>query len=377
MKKLFMTLLLGVGTIVGAFAQSLPMVTLETANGTQLFKGTEAFKEAMAIADHGDVLTLSDGTFQACDIKKAVKIYGKGSALIDKDGSAEGDFTKLPSRIEGDLVIDIDSVDGKPKTGLYIEGVYFKNNIHAIDNLTGAEFVKNRFGDFLFWRADDADRGWLRSEGNNFRQCRFAGGLVPGECLNMVVENCVVRALGRTYSDASLLVKNCVVLVVTRDCDALYKNNFIFQVTGSDNPDRVWGMDMWGCESISPNSSAYNCVFASRNFYNVGNAAYSENCTILAIDESKTLFSENLPGWYYGDRNDDFNYHDSLSYSLTDEAKAKYLGDDGKEIGVYGGEYGYNNTPSVPHIIYKNIDKETKDGKLKVNIKVDVVESTK
>lgn len=376
MKKLFMTLVIGVGAIAGAFAQSLPMVTLETAGGTQLFKGTEAFREAMAVANHGDVITLSDGTFQACDIKKAVKIYGNGSAQIDKDGSAEGDFTKLPSRIEGDLVIDIDSVDGKPKTGLYIEGVYFKNGIHAIDNLTGAEFVKSRFGFFLFWRVDNAGRGWLRSEGNNFRQCRFADWFVPGECLNMVVENCVVRALGRTYSNASLLVKNCVVLGVRRDCDALFKNNFIFQVSGGDS-DYVTGMDWFGCESLSGNSQAINCVFASRTFSNVNNVAYSENCTILSIDESKTLFSEDLPGWYYGDRNDDFNYHDSLSYSLTDEAKAKYLGDDGKEIGVYGGEYGYNHTPSVPRIIYKNIDKETKDGKLKVNIKVDVVESTK
>ncbi len=37
MKKLFMTLVIGVGAIAGAFAQSLPMVTLETAGGTQLF----------------------------------------------------------------------------------------------------------------------------------------------------------------------------------------------------------------------------------------------------------------------------------------------------------------------------------------------------
>ena len=50
----------------------------------------------------------------------------------------------------------------------------------------------------------------------------------------------------------------------------------------------------------------------------------------------------------------------------------KYLGEDGSQIGLYGGLYPWNKIPSTPRIIASEIDAKTSaEGKLKVNITVE------
>lgn len=56
---------------------------------------------------------------------------------------------------------------------------------------------------------------------------------------------------------------------------------------------------------------------------------------------------------------------------LTDEAKTTYLGMDGKEVGLYGGNLPYDENPSNPQITKCNVAaKSTADGKLSVDIEV-------
>lgn len=64
------------------------------------------------------------------------------------------------------------------------------------------------------------------------------------------------------------------------------------------------------------------------------------------------------------------------TFDLTDEAKLKYLGVDGTEVGLYGGIMPFlSETPSYPIITKKNIAKRTtNDGKLSVDIEVRAVE---
>lgn len=58
-------------------------------------------------------------------------------------------------------------------------------------------------------------------------------------------------------------------------------------------------------------------------------------------------------------------------YELIDEAKAAYIGTDGKEIGIYGGISPFSPILTIPRIVKKDIATETVDGRLKVNIKVE------
>ena len=58
------------------------------------------------------------------------------------------------------------------------------------------------------------------------------------------------------------------------------------------------------------------------------------------------------------------------SYELSDEGKA-YVGADGTEIGMLGGNYPYNPVVSIPRITRCEVaNKATADGKLSVNIEV-------
>lgn len=56
-------------------------------------------------------------------------------------------------------------------------------------------------------------------------------------------------------------------------------------------------------------------------------------------------------------------------FTLTDEAAAKYLGTDGKQIGLYGGEVPYSEKPYVPVITKFEVPSTVDaDGKLSVTV---------
>ena len=92
---------------------------------------------------------------------------------------------------------------------------------------------------------------------------------------------------------------------------------------------------------------AYNCVGDHKDlFYNISNDT-NKFCT------SSEMFQ--AEGYYV----------------LTDEAKSKYIGTDGTEVGIYGGDYPFEETTDFPRIIKCDVAKKsTVDGKLSVDIQV-------
>ena len=70
-----------------------------------------------------------------------------------------------------------------------------------------------------------------------------------------------------------------------------------------------------------------------------------------------------------------YTYNDSELFTLTETAKAKYLGTDGKEVGIHGGNLPYEEDPTTPQITKCNVAaKSTADGKLSVDIEVKAAE---
>ena len=66
------------------------------------------------------------------------------------------------------------------------------------------------------------------------------------------------------------------------------------------------------------------------------------------------------------------NYSDTESFEMTDEGKAKYLGTDGTEIGLYGGMKPYSSRPSYPLITTMTVGNATDtEGQLSVTIGID------
>lgn len=109
--------------------------------------------------------------------------------------------------------------------------------------------------------------------------------------------------------------------------------------------------------TTKPNSSctAYNCVTEKGMLDNILDK--EGNYEVESID---SIFVK-----YYA--TDWANY-----YKLTDEAAATYLGQDGTQVGIYGGLRPFTPVPSYPLITEKSIaGQTTTDGKLRVYVKAE------
>ena len=66
-----------------------------------------------------------------------------------------------------------------------------------------------------------------------------------------------------------------------------------------------------------------------------------------------------------------FDPFENSNYILKAEYASEWLGNDGKEIGIYGGSLPYDPTTTNPQISKFNVSsKTTADGKLSVDIEV-------
>ena len=81
MKKIFLSLLLLLASTGAIIAQSSMLATLSHEGEITVFYGSDALKDAHAVAQHGDAITLSSGSFNAVDITKAITLRGAGMAI--------------------------------------------------------------------------------------------------------------------------------------------------------------------------------------------------------------------------------------------------------------------------------------------------------
>ena len=123
-------------------------------------------------------------------------------------------------------------------------------------------------------------------------------------------------------------------------------------------------MTRYGSEYIHSSCTAYNCVsnFDSYLFKNITNSTNKGN--IPLTDLFKTYTTEKV-----------FMYLDDEMFELTDEAKTKYLGTDGTQVGIHGGSIPFDITPTNPQITKCNVaSKSTIDGKLSVDIQINAID---
>lgn len=339
MKKLFLVFIAVFSFIAQASAQSSMLATLNHEGNISTFYGTTALREAHAAAVHGDVITLSSGSFVSTDITKAITLRGAGMELDTIHGTE-------PTVISGDFTINIaDTIEHR----LTIEGIYNNNNIFYDGILKNAIFLKNRFHNFDAHDMHASTHGVLKNA--TFIHCRIAYSLRLAEnssasCLSCMIQdaytnnsltsnfeliNCVIKS-SVEYLQSSTL-KNCVI------ANAEYSYNYLHKT-----------------------SLAYNCIAA--NVYTFNNIPNSTN---TIVEDLTTVFKT-----YNGEKLEKL---DSENFELTDEAKTKYLGMDGTQVGIYGGSLPFTSVPTNPQITKCNVAaKSTADGKLSVDIEVKAAE---
>ena len=335
MKKIITTICTLIILFTKVTAQDLQVVTLDKTGEMFSFYGNDAFRQAMDKADHGDIVTLSAGTFGAVsNISKAVKIYGQGY----RNSATTG--IKGITIINSIVTIAIDSTDNKPTEGLYIEGIKFNANVNVNRHLMEAEFTNCYFKEMDF-----------RESSSNIiiHKCIF-GTLRTKNQIDMSILNTGIRNLYPAFSSSLLFLLNCVVeSCYTNQTDYTTWRNCIIGSCLLESGSHSY---------FSERSSFYNCVYEYYTYTDTDMLKYSnrvDKCSRISSSTSiKSLF-------------------DSMSpyYTLTTDAQSKYLGTDSTQVGIYGGD-GFSITPSTPQVVYRNVASKTENDKLKVSLKVEI-----
>lgn len=318
-----------------SFAQSSLLATLSHEGQISTFYGATALREAHSAATHGDIITLSSGTFVSVNITKAITLRGAGMAIDTVHNT-------LPTVISGGFDINIaDSVSQK----LTIEGVYSNHKIRYI-NVNNPVFLKSRFSEICHYTVTDRIKDAL------FVHCRVAGCIsLYSDCSASLI-NCIVNNPSSSSDNTSNFeFTNCVVYAYSNVKASSYINCVL-----------ISGLAYNSLDYFPGSCPAYNNISNNK-----GSFYYVPNNTNRTVEKIETIFKT------YKGR--EFKNLDSENFELTDAAKAKYLGSDGTQVGIYGGMLPYNTTPSNPQITKcKVASKSTADGKLSVDIEVKAAE---
>lgn len=305
-------------TAIGADAQSNLAATLSHEGNVSTFYGGTAFKEAYEVAQDGDIITLSAGSFPGLDIKKNLTIRGAGMEL-------NGDATVLTGNL-GLGANELNSVN--------LEGIIFPNNIYF--KLNNCSIAKCRFigkindsngiknVNFIHCIISEVNLSQSKHTAS-FISCVFNKfkSRDPSSVYNL--DNCILEDVS-AYSSDGLCLINCTL-----------KNCYIKSSQTGPGPKSKYG------------TLSTNCVYATptgEQTFDIG----QKNCYNATVDEEPFADTE---------------------YHLKAEYASKWLGNDGTEVGIYGGAIPFDPATSLPKITKFNVaSKTTADGKLSVDIEV-------
>lgn len=341
MKKL-VSLFALLACMATAYAQNALVATLNHNDTIKVYYGANALKDAHSAAVNGDVITLSSGTFLATDITKGITLRGAGAW-------ADTVAKRMPTVISGDFKI------GKLGTSLnignlIIEGIFHNHTITVHGTVTNGKFLKSRI------KTVDCD--YYSNDKGHFSNTIFIHCHITNyidlytsdvQFYNSIINRTDLNESSSSYASFT----NCILYYSSQNNsspaaikNATFNNSILYQKS---------------TVTIDNSCMAYNCVNPNKSttdrllFKNISNNTNT-------YTTSEVLFKTYRSG--------DFT-NDSETFELTDSAKTTFLGTDGTQVGIYGGDFPFDPTVSVPQITKFEVAKQsTADGKLNVNIEV-------
>lgn len=334
-----MLIAVAVGTLSG-FAQSDLVATLSHGSNLSTYYGADALSEAYTAAAEGDLITLSPGTFNAVNIEKAITVRGAGMQPMEGNGY-------VPTQIGGNFNITVPSSSSSVLT---LEGIQcLEYVIMNGENLAPINIFRCRFeglrGDGVNMNAISSKFGYLYSSFD-------IGGNTILNCQNCIIvdTNSQGHSVGNT---AKIIASNCVVGSPSEHNTieyCVFKNSIIaayYNLSSTNSAQNCIGINMSYAPDVFENIVGASNVMIEGS----GETAYSK--------VFKTLKGVTL------------TLTPSETYELTPTAAATYLGDDGKQVGIYGGTNPFDPTPSNPQIKKFTVDSSVNSGKLSVKINVE------
>jgi len=359
MKKILIAMAAIFGFATVSLAQTSFIATLQHEGEFTHYYGAGALTSAYNAAEVGDIITLSPGTFSTPGtINKGITLRGNGVEAAQR------------TIISGETTFA--STDETMVTT--VEGILFTYRTNIQNNATGSgqgtiKLIKNFFWGLYATVAGtySTDRGPIVRVYNCsvFDCMEFNGSSHPDFLFyNSHVYNPWVS--GNGFGETTSAFVNCVI-------DYNYYNGAYF-----DNQYHYMA-------ERSVYLNFYNCIFnwtysdygGDDTNYLLPSTATCYNC--LSVNKSR-LFQDLVSGgnnWTDGSAADVFATYTDTHYigetfELTDAAKAAYIGTDGTQIGMQGGNYPYTTTVQYPVVTKFNADAQTnKAGMLNVEVEVD------
>ncbi len=325
---LFVLLLVVVGT-KNALAQT-QVATLQHGDDVSVYYGTNAFVEAHTAAETGDIITLSSGTFVPTTITKAITLRGAGCA-IDTVANTN------PTIFGGDIYLNV----ADTANFLTIEGILFTNVVRYW-NLNNPKFNRCNFTSINCY-----------SSNSNMNNAQFV--------------NCIINEFNFYYARNTVLINS----VVWQPSDILDNSPVVLynSICRNNNNQYFYAL------------SAYNSIFIKDSFPNPSSSCNFVNCIGIDLYDTNNNARPFGEGYSIGCTTytsyenvfESFNGTFSLdeSFVLKDEIATSILGNDGTQVGIYGGFVPYSNRPTYMVLKRCNVaNKSTIDGKLSVDIEV-------
>lgn len=329
MKKLFSLLALLLAFTFAAVAQSVQVATLTHEGTITSYTGANALRDAYTASVDGDVITLSSGSFTSVDFEKRITVRGAGMGVKVNDSNPYIEPTILKGSFE--IKADADS-----ENFFKLEGILSEERIY-LGGVIDAQFSKCRFADLNY----NTGKGGF--ERTSFINCVIDNGVICYNA-NMTFFGCYLKDFTILSNGSHHNITNCILEIVSNSTfsdEACVVKNSIY-------------INTHGYEYCKNGGTAFNSIW-SGNIHN-----YLNNPFFATLDShNNTIVLEGIQ-----------LFKEGTFYQLTDEAK-KYLGDDGTEVGLYGGSLPFDPTPTNPQITKFNVaPKTTADGKLSVDIEV-------
>lgn len=179
-------------------------------------------------------------------------------------------------------------------------------------------------------------------------QCRIINRVDLKETSSVTFNNCYLVYIYDGKS-GKITFNNCVIRssYFNYITNSIFINCFLYS-TSTGN-------------SLQSSNSANFCVGSrSESSYSNPFANLIDNSTDIMVDSLGAIFKT-----WRG------TYSDQETFELTDEAKAKYLGNDGTQIGIYGGALPYDPTPSNPRITKFYLTPKPAEKKLEIQLEAE------
>ena len=330
MKKTIFTLAILCSAIVGrAQVTDEQSAILQNGDNAQIFYGADALKEAVEAApDRGATITLSAGTFNGTTITKCVNIYGAGwvEEKTPKNNENPADNSILPTIINSLLELNVPEALAAPHN-FHIEGMRFNGGLTTAREsspIDGLEVVKCLF----VTDVGDSHTDCIDKEHKNvhFIQCCLTGAHLLNAYYEMTFDNCWMELY---YWAAN---NRAGILHTSKEGGSLVFNHCVMNIAST---------------TVHSKFQCFNSILVA------GGGGQYTNCFIRGegLDASYLNSTNNYFGtdWtkVFSDAGG-IGYSDTRTFELTDEAKATYIGSDGTEIGINGGNYPWNKTPHTP-----------------------------